>query len=339
VPAAAGLVALAATAFWLLYVATPTLGYLVPHLLGAANQLIDQLSGRAPPRQLFRAQTGDVAPLWERMAALGSVVLVLLGLPFGLFAVWRRHRRSTLYVALALASGVYPVSLALRLTALGAEASSRAAEFVFVAIGLLLAIVLLEFLPLAARRLRDGAVFVAGGFVAWISVIFVGGVIVGDPGWARLPGPYLVAADARSVEPQSMSTAQWMRDDLGAGHRITTDRFNRSLIGAYGAQEPITSYNSPVGTLPIFLEPRFNGTVLNSLRRGQIRYVIMDRRLATALPLVGYYYEQGEPNTFAYQSPLDLAALEKFRSVRQVSLVYDSGDLQVYDVGALTGAN
>jgi hypothetical protein len=130
-----------------------------------------------------------------------------------------------------------------------------------------------------------------------------------------------------------------MRDDLGAGHRITTDRFNRSLIGAYGAQEPITSYNSPVGTLPIFLEPRFNGTVLNSLRRGQIRYVIMDRRLATALPLVGYYYEQGEPNTFAYQSPLDLAALEKFRSVRQVSLVYDSGDLQVYDVGALTGAN
>ena len=136
-----------------------------------------------------------------------------------------------------------------------------------------------------------------------------------------------------------MSTAVWMRDDLGPGHRITTDRFNRSLIAAYGAQDPVTSYNSPVGTLPVFLEPRFDGTVLNSLQRGRIRYVIMDRRLTTALPLVGYYYEQGEPNTFAYQSPIDLAALEKFRSVRHVSLVYDSGDLQVYDVGALTGAN
>jgi hypothetical protein len=204
---------------------------------------------------------------------------------------------------------------------------------------LLLAIVVLEWLPLVARRFRDGAVLVAGGFLAWVSVIFVGGIIVGDPAWARLPGPYLVAADARSVEPQSMATAQWMREDLGTGHRITTDRFNRSLIGTYGAQDPVTSYNSPLGTLPIFLEPRFNGTVLYTLRQGRIRYVIMDRRLATALPLVGYYYEQGEPNTFAYQSPIDLVALEKFRSVQQVSLVYDSGDLQVYDVGALTGAN
>jgi hypothetical protein len=339
VPAAAALVALVASAFWLLSVATPTLGYLVPHLLGATDQLINQISGRAPPRQLFRAQTGELPPLWERMTAVGSVALVLLALPLALFAVWRRYRRCTVCVALALASAVYPVSLVLRLTALGAEASSRAAEFVFVAIGLLLAMVVLEWLPLAMRRLRDGAVFVAGAFLAWVSVIFVGGVILGDPVWARLPGPYLVAADARSVEPQSMSTALWMRDELGPGHRITTDRFNRSLIAAYGAQDPVTSYNSPVGTLPVFLEPHFDGTVLNSLQQGRIRYVIIDRRLTTALPLVGYYYEQGEPNTFAYQSPIDLAALEKFRAARRVSLVYDSGDLQVYDVGSLTGAN
>jgi hypothetical protein len=65
----------------------------------------------------------------------------------------------------------------------------------------------------------------------------------------------------------------------------------------------------------------------------------MDMRLTTAVPLVGYYYEQGEPNTFAYQAPLDPAALNKFRTVPDVSLVYDSGDLQIYDVGALTGGH
>lgn len=338
-PAGAAAMALAVNAVWLSTIAGATIGYLAPHLVGGATELVDQLSGHAPTRQLFRPQAGALPPLWERAAAIASVLLILSALPLGALHVWRRHRHDSLYLAAGIATLIYPLSLLLRFTELGAEASERASEFAFVPIGLVLAAGLLEsWLPAALRRVRVEAVGAATLFAGWATVVFVGGVIVGEPDWARLPGPYLVAADARSVEPQGLTAAYWARTQLGPGHRVATDRTNRLLWGAYGAEDPVGGYNGPSDSVDVFVAPKFDSTVLSLLRRGQVRYVVVDRRTTRGLPLVGYYYEQGEPATFGHRSPLPLADIDKFDAVPGISKVYDSGDIEVYDVGALTGA-
>ena len=44
------------------------------------------------------------------------------------------------------------------------------------------------------------------GAVGALVVLAVGGSVLSIPSWARLPGPYLVAADPRSVEPIGIET-------------------------------------------------------------------------------------------------------------------------------------
>jgi hypothetical protein len=74
------------------------------------------------------------------------------------------------------------------------------------------------------------------------------------------------------------------------------------------------------------------------LRQDDIRYLVIDRRLSTALPHVGTYVEYGEQDTFRHTRPIDPAALAKYDGMPRVSRVLDSGDIAVYDVGALANA-
>jgi len=71
------------------------------------------------------------------------------------------------------------------------------------------------------------------------------------------------------------------------------------------------------------------------LKAGRIRYVVADQRLTKALPVLGSYVERGEHGNTNYVAPLDPAALSKFDRVTKVSRVFDSGDIVIYDVGAL----
>ena len=74
------------------------------------------------------------------------------------------------------------------------------------------------------------------------------------------------------------------------------------------------------------------------LRAGKVRYVLVDRRLSSALPLVGVYTERGEAANGPVTTPIDPAALGKYDLIPGVSRVYDSGNIQVYDIGSVTRA-
>jgi hypothetical protein len=330
-PAGPALLALIGSMAWLVYIASLIVGYLAPNLVGGVTEVVRLITGELTGRELFRSFTGQVAPPWEQFTGYASVVLILIGMPFGLLEVWRRFRASPLALALAIGSLAYPASLALRYTTRGAEMSNRASEFLFVAVAFVLALAAVGAWPASRPARRWSA-----AITAWAAVIFVGGLIVGWAPWARLPGPYLVAADSRSIEPQGVAAAAWAHSFLGPDNRIATDRVNRLIMGSYGGQRPVTNAFDGVYTPGLFFSPDIGPAETDIVRRGRIQYVVVDRRLSSGLPMVGVYFEQGEPDTYRHTTPMDSAALAKFDGLQRASRVFDSGDLAIYDVGTLS---
>lgn len=333
VPWSIPLFAIASSLVWLGFVASLTIGYLSPVLGGAVTGLVQLIAGEAVPRQLFRTLSGEESALmWERVTALAGVGLILVGLVVGLVLVWSNRRREPLVLALAAVAITYPVFQGLRLTWAGAETSNRTSASVFVGLAFVLALgVTVVWAPRGATRARR---YLVAGFIA---VIFASGVIVDWPLWARMPGPYLVVADMRSIEPQGISTAQWAYSTLGPDNRIVADRINQLLMEAYGNQRIVTGVGDGLGVAPVLLSPRIGPAELDILRHADIRYVVVDHRLASGLPVLGIYVEDGEPDTDAHTTPLDPRVLAKFDASGKLSRIYDSGDITIYDVAPLTG--
>ncbi|MBE3558700.1 MAG: hypothetical protein IMW89_05660, partial [Ktedonobacteraceae bacterium] len=283
--------------------------------------------------QLFAITAGQATPLWERLLTIASVLLILAGLPFGLLCLWRRYRTNALAGMLGIFALAYPVSHVFRFTNAGSEISDRSAAFLFIAVSCILAVLIAQFWPV--RRLSWRWMTLLTGALA---VIFMGGTILGaGPPWEVLPGPYMVAADERSIEPQGIQAALWTRAHLGPDNPTATDRVNSLLMSTYGDQKMIISLTGE--TVPdIFLSPTLDAGEIAALRQAHVRYLVVDRRLAKALPAVGFYFELGEPGSDQRTRPADLAALTKFNTIPQISRVFDSGDIIIYDIGGLTGA-
>ena len=314
---------------WVLLVATVTIDYLGPVLTSTATELLRLMAGQVDTRSLFTTATGAVAPLWERLVGSGSAFLVLLMLPLGLFVVWTRYRTNPAMVALAIATLAYPLTLAAHLTPLAASVASRTPEFLYIGIGpvVALAVVRLSFRGRLGTLQGVGVALVVG-------VLLLGGAIVGLPAWGRVAGPYLVSADGRSVEAQGIAAAVWARDVLGADNVMVADRVNSLLMATYGDQNMVTTYETrlPVRQLYLSLDERGERLVV---AQGNIRYLVIDRRLSTGLPTVGYYFDKGEKRILGNEtSPLDPQTLAQWDSKSDVSRLFDSGDIQLYDVSA-----
>jgi hypothetical protein len=316
------------------YIATITISYLSPHVRDGVDELIRIINGELEGRELFRSYTGETPPIWERAVGFASVGVLLASMAAGAIIIWLRQRRNLLALTLAVGALAYPASLALRLTQLGAEISGRSWEFLYLAIAFTVAVcaeaIILGWRPAWPRL---------GIFTAWVTLLVVGGLVVGRPGWLRYPAAqYLVAADARSIEPQGIEAANWARAYLGAGNNIVADRTNRMLMATYGEQRPVTNFNDDLCTLCLFYAETIGPDELRIMRLGRLRYLVVDRRLSSALPTVGFYFEEGEPETFQRTAPFNPALIEKFDRTPGIHRIFDSGDIQIYDVGGLSRA-
>ncbi len=325
---------------WLTYAASLTLAYLAPNVSGGFRQLIQLIAGEATGRQLFRGQTGQSAALLEQLAGVSAVALILVSLPVGMWRLWRQCRADALVLVLGFGALAYPASLALRLTQNGAETANRASEFVFMPLAFVLAFGLerLATMPYPIT-LRQIVVWRTPLLAAGCGVIFAGGVIIGFAPWSRLPGVYVVAADTRSVEMEGIDAARWANGALGAGNRLVADRTNRLLMGSYGEQYTVTSYADKIPVASLFLSAGVGQAERSLMQMGSIRDVVVDRRLSTALPLLGVYFEQGEPESMAHKRSPSAQLLAKFDGVQSagipgISRIFDSGNIQIYDVQA-----
>jgi hypothetical protein len=282
-------------------------------------------------RPLFVSYTGQPAPIWERLLSLSSGLIVLGCLPFGLVCLQQRYRANALTIAFGFMALLYPLSQIFRLTNSGAEITDRVAAFLFLPIAVILAIFLVQAWPTPRLTRRRMALIAVA-----LLIVCLGGIILGaGPTFKQLPGPYMVAADSRSIEQEGIQTAQWAHEHLGAGRRVATDRINQILMGTYGEQRVVTSIQDHVDVSPVFLSPGLSDDALWILRSTRTRYLVVDLRLSQHLPLLGYYYEATEDEAFHRTTPASVQALTKFATMPQVDRVFDSGDLVIYDVGGL----
>lgn len=312
-----------AAVVWLVSVASLTVGYLSPVLGGAISEFVTLIAGESAPKQVFRSLPGLETPLWERLIAFGAIGQILFALPLGCFQLWRQHRSNIIGLVAGSAVLAYPITLAMRLTAKGTETSNRSSEFLFISISLVIALGVMEmwlfYRPAIVRSLVA---------TVYLTTIFIGGVVVGFPPWARMPGPFHVGGDTRAIQLQGIESASWMRDVLGPGHRVISDGTNRKLLGSYGRQFMVG------GVSWVYFSPIVGDLELSTLEKNEIQYLVVDRRLSTALSITGAYFESGEPQAGNHKEPMNLELLEKFDSVPWVDRLFDSGDIMIYDVSA-----
>ncbi len=277
--------------------------------------------------ELFSDYSGYRTPMWERVLSLSSVAFIMLGLlPAALAARSWLKRRNSIAIFLALVGLTYPIIPGGHLTRATSEVSDRASGFLFVGLGFL-------FAWWIATRLDVTKAFTRHAVLAALVVLFVGGTVVGSgPQWLRLPGPYQAAADNRSVDQYNLDTSRWMASNLTSDNHVLSDRINRLLVSAIGRQYSVTHIGDGVEGSPVFFDPEVTKNVTDTLKQGAVTYIVVDRRLSTQLPRVGVYLEQGEEGSYKHAVPINPLALSKFDAVAGVSLVYDNGQVAVYDV-------
>jgi hypothetical protein len=334
--------AILGTASWLLAVARVTIAYLGGNLITTLREIVGLIAGETAVRRLFHGFAGDVAPLWERLAGYGAVLGVMIVLPFGLWVVWRRYRHDALALALAIGALAFPVAQMLRFTPFGLQIVGRTPEFLFLPLGFVLAAALLDSntTPRLRRHIETWfpgreTLVMRVVFVLWITTLFTGGVILGWPRWGRMPGPYLVVADSRSIEPQGIAAARWAHLVLEPRQRIAADRINALLMLAYGRHDPVTASFGGVNVPELFFVDSIGPSERAMIRQGAIRYVIIDRRIATDRPSAGVYFEPGERSLDQITVPVGLGLLIELDTLPEVRRIMDSGDIIIFDTGAL----
>ena len=315
------LASLVFTITWLFTVAQQTIPYLGPHIVKAAQSVVKLIAREESGRTLFRSASPEYTlPTFERIIALASVGLITLAIPFGLIFAWRRYRHHPMALLFTVMGGIFPATLILRISSSGAEISNRSSDYLFIGVALVVAVAIVEFV--AAAKLQRMRHAVTGGA---IMLIIMGAIIIGIPPWARLPGPYALMGDTRGIQPESIMASYWARDRLPKGFRLTADKTNWLLMGSYGEQDPVETLSW------IFFSPRMAKLEIRDLRRDHVRYIVTDQRITLGLPVSGVWFTSGEPEANQHNDPFPMSRLAKFNNIPQLSRIFDSGNIQIYD--------
>jgi hypothetical protein len=317
---------------WFIFVAGgTTVTELGDILTGAIRSVADLIFAGSGPKRPFEA--GGQSNTWlARGVAVVSVLTLLLVIPLGLRAIWRRSASDPLARALALLAVLYVVTLGLRLTHNGTETSQRASEFVFLGLAFLAAVVVNDLRgPRGGPHRGRAAALVA----TLATLVFLGGFIVGEPPQGRQPGPFLVSAERRSISAQGLAAAEFAAAELPAGSKIVVDHANATLMASYGGLDPVMRRVDGIPVSHVFFGRYFTRSARRLIRKGHIAYIVVDRRLSHSPPVGGYYFTRQEPGAFERTEPIYPSSLSKFRLVNGLTKVYGNGAIAIYDTAGM----
>jgi hypothetical protein len=162
--------------------------------------------------------------------------------------------------------------------------------------------------------------------------VFVGGHLLGSgPDWARLPGRYLVSADGRSMDSETLAAVRWAADGLPVGSRIAADRVSSVLLASQAGMWPVMQ-GGGLSIPEIYFADRWGRQELKVVRHLHLHYLYVDRRFANELPHLGQYFFKGET---AQPQQLTRAELTKFDNIAGFRAVYRHGPIVIYDTSGL----
>jgi len=314
------------------------LGYLGPAIDAGISSFFMNLGGHSAgtTREAFVGANGEVQPVAYRIIGMLSLLLIAIGLATGFFRslcltapttasgwerlLWivRRQWNDSRAVLLTLGAFGFPLSVALRLTESGWEIGNRLNTFVFISVGLVIAVGVIHFWQ---SRVRYAIINLALG------TILLSGVILSSNTYIR--GQYRVGGDPNSIEPMGVETARWTRTWLGAGNSFAADRVNRTLLATYGDQNVISSLGNGVDESRVFLSNTISPDTIYPIKEGKIDYLLSDLRLTTAFPVLGEYYERGD---VPHGRPPLPSRLLKFDNDKRAARIFDNGYIVIYDV-------
>ncbi len=327
--AAAAAIIIALCALWLVGVAHETLKYLSDDPTQGLHQLADLVNGKGGGRKPFGARGGGShIPVAERIVGVASVLILLAGIVAGSLAQWRLRPFTPIRLVFLITALLYPLTIALRLAPSGQETAARSSEYLFMGMAFVIGVYALraDSRRTGPRRSVDMLRLLALG------ILFAGGVVIGGSTTARAPGPYLVGGGTRSYEPEGVSAARWTRATRGPGHSIAADAENSTLMGSLGRQTPHGIGGIGSSVWPLYFTNSFGREQYALLRRNKTQYLVADARLGMSLPVDGRYINKGEPD-----ERLTLAEIAKFAHIRGFYRIYDSTNIDIFDVSALSG--
>jgi hypothetical protein len=162
--------------------------------------------------------------------------------------------------------------------------------------------------------------------------VFVGGHLMGSgPDWARLPGRYLVSADGRSMDPETLAAVRWSVDAIPVGSRLAADRVGSVLLSAQAGAWPVNGADK-LFTPELYFADKWGPHQLKVLRHLHLRYLYVDRRFANELPRLGSYFYKGETPG---PQRLTSAELTKFDGIAGLRAVYRHGPIVIYDTSGM----
>jgi hypothetical protein len=309
-------------------------GQLWPYMEPIFTAIADQLLTAFGQVHLFKDTAGSVDPVWQRTV---TVIYALLAASAALSSGWMVLRRSfrnqhRTLAFIGLLSAAYPLTLAAHFEATTASFGDRASTFMALPVALSCSLAVRN--PLDALKLRkDRARLYVIALAGAATLAYFGGVLLGSgPSWGYLPGKYLVSADIRSQDPETLAAVRWAAAHLPPGSRIVADRVPANLLASQARMWPVYRPSDGLDPAAIYFSKTWQPNLDKIIKGLDIQYLYVDDRLATSLPHQGYYifaYETAKPTR------ISLAAMTKFKNVPGLTVAYHHGPVSIYDTAGL----
>jgi hypothetical protein len=332
--------------FWWSKIWQSLLDYLSPSLtrgwaqlqqLGDLGTALGKASGIRVPF------SGSQNPLYETVCGLLYPPVVLLLFLVSLIVLWRNRRRlGSAPWAFAALGAMFFLSVPMVLTGGGAEGAHRSWAFSFIGIAVTCGLAwsfgvpadaISRFRPLARLVARFSRPGVRIGFVGVVlAVLCLGGAALGTNISSRFPGNAHIGDDARSVSREGAAVAVWMAAHAPVDTAVVADRYVSQQIGGWeGRMDP----KAPSASFPLwdlYMSDRpVRRTVLMQVLDAGVRYFVVDSRMATTRPRMGFWFNWDEPDTGG-ERLFPQVAIDRFNCLPWLHASYAAGPLTVYEV-------
>lgn len=308
--------------------------YLLPIFSTAAGQLAGIAGGSDEGRQMFTADNGYRTPQWQQLLLLWSAAMWTALAFFACLSVLRKRLfggKIGAWLVMACA-GTYPFLLVARFSPGAAEIAERASSFVFLAMVLIVGAWLTYAPPPNRTAVLDR--IPRAVTVPVVVALAVAGCIMGSgPDWSRVPGPFLVAAQQRSLDAEVLAAADWAAHNLPDESRFAGDTHTMRIMPTISNWHPVTASGGDVAVTEMFIRDTVDQGVRDLLEEERISYIFVDTRLPSQPPHSGWYFE---PVTIEDGPPVTDRMMQKFENTPGFTKVYD-GPVRIYDVTDVSG--